>query len=119
MVDPDKNYLRLTPFAGIGSSRALDDATHAFNLYCQEAGGSAQSMGVAMAESARKSAEQSLRFFQDLANAKGPADALGMQLAFAASQMQLFMEQSAVLQCQLMRFFLPDTAAGNARAPRG
>ena len=74
-------------------------------------------MGVAMAESVRKSAEQSLRFFQDLANAKGPADALGMQLAFAASQMQLFMEQSAVLQCQLMRFFLPDPprAAGEPR----
>ena len=117
-MEPDKTLFPLALPMASGSSRALEDATRTFNLYCQEAGGSAQSMGVAMAESARKSTEQALRLFQDLANAKGPADALGMQLAFAASQMQLFMEQSRVLQCQLARLFFPDAAAGNGEAPR-
>lgn len=118
-MDPDKKLFPLALPIASSSSRALEDATRAFNLYCQEAGGSAQSMGVAMAESVRKSAEQALRLFQDLANAKGPADALGMQLAFAASQMQLFMEQSRVLQCQLARLFFPDAATGGSKAARG
>ncbi len=115
-VEPDKTLFPLALPVASGSSRAVEDATRAFNAYCQEVSLSAQPVSMAMAETVRKSTEQTLQFFQDLAGAKDVAGALGLQLAFAASQMQLFMEQSRVLQGQLTRLFLPvlpDTAASN------
>lgn len=92
-----------------GGALKAGDAAHAFDRFCAEASSSAQSINEALAESARRSAEQAVRLLQDLGSAKGPIDALGLQVAFAASQMHLFMEQSRALQCELIRLFLPGT----------
>jgi hypothetical protein len=69
-----------------------------FGQIFQDAGGPASSIGTAMMETARLSIEHSMKFIQDLANVKQPADAFGLQFAFFNSQAQLLAEQSQAIQ---------------------
>ena len=102
-------------------SHRLEEVAHSFDLICQDASCSAQSMSVAMAEVMRKNIEQAMRFVDDFANAKGPGDAIGLQFAFIAAQVQLFTGQLRAMQQEFAKLFLlsasVDKTQGLAKLP--
>jgi hypothetical protein len=80
------------------------DVTQSFDKICLDAGSSMHSMTAAAGEALRKSMEQGMRFLEDLAGAKGPSDAIRLQLGFFTAQMQLFVECSKAMQREFARF---------------
>jgi hypothetical protein len=81
-----------------------------------DANSSAQSLNAVMAEAVRLNIEQAMRFLEDFANAKGPADAIGLQFGFLDAQARLFAYQSQVLQRELVKLFLPHGAKPGQRS---
>ena len=101
----------------------LEQVAHSFGLICEQASNPAQGINMVMAEALRKNAEEVMRFLRDLANAKGPRDALELQFRFISGQARLFSEQSAAMQREFARLFLPsaisDETGAESPAPRG
>ena len=84
----------------------LEGVTHSMEQIFQGANSPAQSANVAVAEAARTSIEQALQFCQDLAGASGPADAIGIQLAYLQSQAKLFAQQVQAIQREVSRLLV-------------
>jgi Phasin protein len=72
-----------------------------------DANSSAQSINAIITEAVRLNFEQTMRFLEDFANAKGPADAIGLQFGFFDAQARLFAHQSKIMQQELAKMFLP------------
>jgi hypothetical protein len=97
--------------AAAALSGKFEDMTQSFDRICLDASSCAHSMTAAAGEALRKVIELSIRYMEDLAGAKGPADAIRLQLGFFTAQMQLFAESSKAMQREFARLF---TAPWNA-----
>jgi hypothetical protein len=101
----------------------FEDMAQSLHRLSQEANSSWQGMNATIAEALRKSIEHSMMFMEDFAAAKAPADALSLQLSYISRQLELFSENSKLLQREFAKFFRPragrvPTATPRKAAPR-
>jgi hypothetical protein len=89
--------------------------TEAVGQFYSDANSSAQSFNGVMTEAVRLNFEQAIRFLEDFANAKGPADAIGLQFGFLDAQARLFAHQSKIMQQELAKMFMPKGAKPGQR----
>jgi hypothetical protein len=88
-------------------SHRLGDVSHSLELIYQDANDSMTSLSHATEEAFRRHYELGLHFLQDLAVAKGPAEAVRLQFSFLAAQSELLVEQSKELQRQFAQMLHP------------
>ncbi len=96
-------------------THGLEDVAGSAGWLYREANNTALTIHAAMTETVRKTAEETMRFFQDLAHAKEPSGVLGVQFRFFDAQARLLIEQSQVLQTEFARHFLPCAAQSEDR----
>jgi hypothetical protein len=91
-------------------SHRLGEVSHSLDLLYQDANSSVQSLGHVASEAFRRQYELGLHFLQDLAVAKGPAEAVRLQFGFFSAQAELLVEQSKELQRQFAQVLLSSNA---------
>jgi hypothetical protein len=97
-------------------SHRLGDVSQSLELIYQDANDSMHSLSHAAEEAFRRHYELGLHLLQDLAVAKGPAEAVRLQFAFLSAQSELFVEQSKELQRHFAQILLPPKAKTAAEA---
>jgi hypothetical protein len=85
----------------------LEEVTHSLDLLYQDANSSMTSLSHAAEEAFRRHYELGLHFLQDLAVAKGPAEAMSLQYAFLTAQSELLVEQTKEMQRQFVQILSP------------
>lgn len=85
----------------------LEEMAQSLDRFYGEATSTTRNLNETLLEATRNNVDKAMHFLQDMAAAKGPADAIAIQTDYMSRQFELFAKQMQDVQSAFQNLFLP------------